>query len=282
MEEIKNTLWVFGTGFLQFLVIIVVGTIAIKLLLIPVKKGLLKSKLDHTVKTFLFSMLRVTLYTIVVLVALSTAGVQLNSVITALGALGLTAGLAFQDTLRNFVSGVIILFTKPITAGDLIQIDGYEGYVDSIRIFYTKIHTFDNRIVQIPNSKLTTNNVVNCSEAGTRRVDLKFSVSYEDSLTKVKSVIYDVISKNELIIEEPESKVYISDHLDSGVQITVFVWTKQENYYPVLFAMEENVKKAFDENGITIPYPHVQLLNSADAQSNAENTNQAKKENQNE
>ena len=273
MEGFKNALWVFGTSFLQFAIIVVAGTVAIKLVLIPIKKGLLKSKLDHTVKTFLFSMLRVTLYTIVVLVALSTAGVELNSVITALGALGLTAGLAFQDTLRNFVSGVIILFTKPITAGDLIQLDGFEGYVDSIRIFYTKIHTFDNRIVQIPNSKLTTNNVVNCSESGTRRVDLKFSVSYEDSLTKVKSVIYDVISKNELIIEEPESKVYISDHLDSGVQVTVFVWTKQENYYPVLFAMEENVKKAFDENGITIPYPHVHLTDSADSKSIADNSN---------
>ena len=211
-------------------------------------------------KTFLFSMTRFSLYTAVVITALSTAGVQLNSVITALGALGLTAGLAFQDTLKNFVSGIIVLFNKPITAGDLIQLDGFEGYVDSIRLFYTKIHTFDNRVVQIPNSKMTSTNVTNCSSAGTRRVDLKFSVSYEDNLTQVKSVIYGVIAKNALILAEPEPKVYVSKHLDSGVEITVFVWTMQENYFAVQFRMEEDVKNAFDENGVTIPYPHVEIV----------------------
>ena len=262
-DKLKIDFLNFGEGFLFFAIALVIGIVLVKLLLIPIRKALLKTKLDHTIKTFLFSMTRFSLYTAVVITALSTAGVQLNSVITALGALGLTAGLAFQDTLKNFVSGIIVLFNKPITAGDLIQLDGFEGYVDSIRLFYTKIHTFDNRIVQIPNSKLTSNNIVNCSEAGTRRVDLKFSVSYEDNLTKVKSVIYDVISKNELVIEEPESKVYISKHLDSGVEVTVFVWTKQENYYPVLFGMEEDVKNAFDKNGITIPYPHLQLLNDS-------------------
>ena len=260
-DKLKNDFLHFSEGFLIFAISLVIGIVLVKLVLHAIKKALLKTKLDHTIKTFLFSMIRFSLYTAVVIIALSTAGVQLNSVITALGAVGLTAGLAFQDTLKNFVSGIIVLFNKPITAGDLIQIDGYEGYVDSVRLFYTKIHTFDNRIVQIPNSKLTSNNVVNCSEAGTRRVDLKFSVSYDDNLTKVKSVVYDVISKIDLVIEEPESKVYISKHLDSGVEVTVFVWTKQENYYAVLFRMEEDVKNAFDENGITIPYPHVQLAN---------------------
>lgn len=261
MEELKNALWGFAHGFLAFAVVLLLGALLIKLLLIPLKKLILKSKIDHTAKTFLFSILRVILYGLVVVTALGTAKVDISSIITALGAAALTAGLAFQDTLKNFVSGMIILFNKPIAAGDLIQVEGLEGYVDSIRIFYTQIHTFDNKIVQIPNFKLTSNNVINCSAAGTRRVDLKFSVSYNDNLTKVKSVVYDVISQIPEILQDPQPQVYVSEHLDSGVEILALVWGKSEDFFTVKFKMEENVKNAFDENGITIPYPHVSIVN---------------------
>lgn len=261
MEELKNALWGFAHGFLAFAAVLLLGALIIKLLLIPLKKLILKSKIDHTAKTFLFSILRVILYGLVVVTALGTAKVDISSIITALGAAALTAGLAFQDTLKNFVSGMIILFNKPIAAGDLIQVEGLEGYVDSIRIFYTQIHTFDNKIVQIPNFKLTSNNVINCSAAGTRRVDLKFSVSYDDNLTKVKSVVYDVISQIPEILQDPQPQVYVSEHLDSGVEILALVWGKSEDFFTVKFKMEENVKNAFDENGITIPYPHVSIVN---------------------
>lgn len=259
MENMQQHLLSFANRFLLFAIVLVVGVVAVRLILIPIRKALKKSKGEHTAKTFLFSIIRVVLYGIVVISALGTAGVDISSILAAMGAAALTAGLAFQDTLKNFVSGIILLFTKPITAGDLIQVDGFEGYVDSIRVFYTQIHTFDNRIVQLPNSKLTANSVVNCSAAGTRRVDFKFSVSYEDNLAKVKSVIYDALSKNDKVLAAPEAKVYVSRHLDSGVEITVFAWAQHEDYYPVLFQVQEDVKNAFDKNGITIPYPHVQL-----------------------
>ena len=261
MEELKKALWSFTHGFLAFAVVLLIGALIVKLILIPLKKILVKSKMDHTAKTFLFSILRVVLYGLVVITALGTAKVDITSIITALGAAALTAGLAFQDTLKNLVSGMIILINKPMVAGDLIEVDGLEGFVDSIRIFYTQIHTFDNKTVQIPNSKLTTSNVINCSTAGTRRVDLRFSVSYEDNLTKVKSVIYDVISQIPEAMQDPEPKVYVSNHLDSGVEILTLVWSKSEDYFTVKFKMEENVKNAFDENGITIPYPHVTVMN---------------------
>ena len=235
-KDFEKNAMIWGTNFLWFALIMVVGVVVVRLLLIPIRKALKMSKGEHTAKTFAFSVIRVTLYGAVVITALGTAGVNITSLITALGAAALTAGLAFQDILKNFLSGMILLFTKPITAGDLIEVDGFEGFVDSIRIFYTQIHTFENKTVMIPNSRLTTGSVVNCSTAGTRRVTLKYAVSYDDSLTKVKN------------------------HLDSGVEITVFVWEKQEDYYPVLFGMYEDVKNAFDENGITIPYPHVQLV----------------------
>lgn len=259
-DEFKTGLFSFGNGFVRFALVLVIGVAIVKLLLIPIKKALHSSKGEHTAKTFVFSMIRVVLYAIVVIAALGTAGVNIASLLATFGIAAMTAGLAFQDTLKNFVSGIIILFTKPFAAGDLVEINGYEGYVDSIRLFYTQIHTFDNRIVQIPNSKLTDSNVVNASAAGTRRVDMKFCVGYEEQLAEVKSVIYRVLSNNPLILNEPESKVYVSRHLDSGVEITVFAWTNQENYYSVLFQTQEDVKNAFDTSGITIPYPHVQLV----------------------
>lgn len=264
MDNLYIALWQFANGFLRFALVMIIGVLILKIVFIPIKRMLMKSKVDHTAKTFLFSLIRVILYGIVVITALGTAGVDISSLITALGAAALTAGLAFQDTLKNFVSGMILLFNKPIISGDLIQVDTFEGYVDSIRIFYTQIHTFDNRVVQIPNSRLTSNCIVNCSTAGTRRVDITLSVSYEDNLTKVKSVIYDAISKNPLILTDPEPKVYVSKHLDSGVEILVLMWTEHENYYTVLFGMEEKIKLMFDENGITIPYPHVQLVKESD------------------
>ncbi len=260
MDNVQNELLSFAKGMARFALVLVIGVIIVRLLLIPIKKALSRSKGEHTAKTFLFSILRVMLYGVVAVTALGTAGVDITSIIAALGAAALAAGLAFQDTLKNFVSGMIILFNKPFAAGDLVQIGTYEGYVDSIRIFYTQIHTFDNRTVQIPNSKLTSDALVNCSELGTRRVDLVFSVSYDDNLTKVKSVVYGVIAQIPEIMDDPEPKVLISKHLDSGVEIKALVWTKQEDYYTVFFRMQEDVKNAFDENGITIPYPHVKVV----------------------
>lgn len=261
MEKFNEFMINLGQKILIFALVLVIGVIAAKLISSLVRKAILKTKLDHTVKTFLYSMFRLLLYAVVVMIALNTVGVKVDSIIAAIGAAAITAGLALQDTLKNFVSGMIIIFSKPFTAGDLIEFEGTEGYVQSIRIFYTTITTYENKSVQIPNSRLTSNNVTNCSSGDHRRVSLKYTVSYEDSLSKVKSVIFDVISKNEKILSDPEPKVYVSSHLDSGVEITVFVWGVPDDYFPIYFYMQEQVKLAFDENGITIPYPHVELHN---------------------
>lgn len=258
MQEFEALLYNIGAKFLTFALVFVLGIIAAKIIISLLKKVLFKSnKIDHTVKTFILSFLRILIYAVVVLTSFATVGVNVNSIVTALGAATLTAGLALQNTLSNLVSGVILLVTKPFAAGDLIEFDGHEGYVDSIKIFFTSIHTFDNKIVKIPNSKLTSDSVVNCSAGEFRRVALAYSVGYSENITKVKSIVYDVISKNDLIVADPEPKVCVNDYLESGVEIKAFVWTHQENYYDVYFYMQENVKRAFDDNGITIPYPHV-------------------------
>lgn len=259
-DKIKDILWMVGNRAVLFILVLAAGLLVAKILSVFLKKLLVKTKGERTAKTFIYSCLRVLLYAAAVLVALATVGVEITSIVTAAGIASVVVGLALQNTMANFVSGFILLASKPFTAGDWIEFDGYEGTVDSVNMFFTTIHTFDNRIVKIPNSRLTANDVVNCSAGGNRRVKLTFSVSYDDNLTKVKSVIYDVIAKNDRILTEPEPAVHIGEHLDSGVQVVVFVWGRAEDYYPIYFYMQENVKRAFDENGVTIPYPHVELV----------------------
>ncbi len=246
---------------LMLVAVIVIGYVSVKIIINIIKKILLKTSIDHTATTFIISFLRVLLYLIVVITALSTIGVNVASLITAVGAAALTAGLALQDTLGNLASGMIILLSKPFVAGDVLEFEGITGRVENIKVFFTTIHTLDNKTVTIPNSRLTTNNVVNCTKVDKRRVDLKYSISYDDDISKVKALIYNLISENDKILNDPEPTVYVGKHLDSGIEIVVMLWTTPDDYYNVYYYMQENVKLAFDKNGITIPYPHIVVKN---------------------
>ena len=246
---------------LMLVAVIVIGYVSVKIIINIIKKILLKTSIDHTATTFIISFLRVLLYLIVVITALSTIGVNVASLITAVGAAALTAGLALQDTLGNLASGMIILLSKPFVAGDVLEFEGITGRVENIKVFFTTIHTLDNKTVTIPNSRLTANNVVNCTKVDRRRVDLKYSISYDDDISKVKALIYNLISENHKILNEPEPTVYVGKHLDSGIEIVVMLWTTPDDYYNVYYFMQENVKLAFDKNGITIPYPHIVVKN---------------------
>ena len=246
---------------LMLVAVIVIGYVSVKIIINIIKKILLKTSIDHTATTFIISFLRVLLYLIVVITALSTIGVNVASLITAVGAAALTAGLALQDTLGNLASGMIILLSKPFVAGDVLEFEGITGRVENIKVFFTTIHTLDNKTVTIPNSRLTTNNVVNCTKVDKRRVDLKYSISYDDDISKVKALIYNLISENDKILNDPEPTVYVGKHLDSGIEMVVMLWTTPDDYYNVYYFMQENVKLAFDKNGITIPYPHIVVKN---------------------
>ncbi len=246
---------------LLFVAVLVIGISVTKIIIRVLKNIMSKTNIEHTAITFLLSFIKVLLYFIVVITALATIGVNVTSLITAVGAAALTAGLALQDSLSNMVSGIIILFNKPFVAGDLLEFEGVRGKVESIQIFFTTIHTLDNKMVTIPNSRLTTNNVVNCTMVDKRRVDLKYSISYDDDITKVKGLMYTLISQNDKVLNDPAPAVYVGKHLDSGIEIEVFLWTHPDDYYKVYYFMQENVKLMFDENNITIPYPHIVVKN---------------------
>ncbi len=171
----------------------VIGCLIVRFIMMLFKKVLKKSKIEHTTKTFIFSFTKIILYFIVAITALSTIGVNVSSLLTALGAAALTAGLALQDNLKNFVSGMVILLNKPFVAGDVLEFEDLTGSVESINVFYTTLKSLDDKIVRIPNSKLTSNNVVNCTIGDKRKMFLKYTVSYEDDLLKVRKVIMELI-----------------------------------------------------------------------------------------
>lgn len=250
---LKNTLPVI----IFALIIIVVGYWVSKLLLKLLKKILMRSKVDYTVVTFITSIVKVLLYFAVIVAALAEVGVNVTSIITALGAGLITAGLAMQSTLSNLASGVVIIVNKPIKAGDIIEFEGLKGTVKQIKLFYTTLVSIDNHVITIPNSRLTNNNVVNLSTADNRRLNLSYTISYEDDITKVKGLLYTFISTLDNVLEEPAPAVYVGEHKASGVEIVVHLWVIDEDYWEVYYLMQEKVKELFDENGITIPLDQI-------------------------
>lgn len=261
MDKTNEILTKYLPDVLFFVAVIVIGYILVRIIIKLLKGILVKTSIDYTAVTFLLSLIRVVLYACVAVTALGTIGVNVTSLITAIGAAALTAGLALQDSLSNVASGMIILINKPFVAGDILEFEGIKGRVEHIKLFFTTIHTLDNKIVTIPNSRLTTNNVVNCTMVDKRRLDLKYTISYDDDISKVKKLIYSLISENKKILSEPKPAVHIGEHLDSGIEIIVMVWVSPDDYYEVYYYMQENVKLMFDENGITIPYPHLVVKN---------------------
>lgn len=243
-----------------FLLVIVIGSVLVKFLLKLIKKIMNKSKVEHTVNTFIYSIIKILAYAIVVITALSTIGVNVTSIITTFAAAAITAGLALQESLSNIASGVVILMSKPFVAGDILEFEDVKGYVMSIKIFSTQIHTFDNKIVNIPNSRLTANNVTNCTSQTNRRVDLSYTVGYDSDIDLVRKIILDLAKGDERVMKNPEPKVYVDKHLDSGVQIVAWVWVNPDDYYGVYYMMQENVLKQFQKQGVNIPYPHIQLI----------------------
>lgn len=256
-----------GLGYIQkalptviiALVILIVGILISKLIAKIVGKAVSKSNVNGAAKSFLVSLIKIILYIAVIIMALSVLNVPMSSIITILGAAGLAISLALQSCLSNLSGGFIILFTKPFTTGDIIELDDSVGTVRDIGIFYTKIVTFDNKTVFIPNGKVTDAKIVNYTETPTRRIDLTFDISYSTDFGRAREVILDIISNEKLILKTPEPIVRMSAHNSSSISIDVLVWVNNADYLTERYNMTEAVKAAFDENGIVIPFPQLDI-----------------------
>ncbi|MBQ7028258.1 MAG: mechanosensitive ion channel [Ruminococcus sp.] len=239
--------------------ILIVGVIIVRLLSRFIKRSLNKTNIDSAAKNFLLSLIRITLYTIVIIMALTALNVPMSSIITVFGAAGLAISLALQSCLSNLAGGFIILFSKPFSAGDTIELDGSVGNVKTISILYTKIETFDGKIVSIPNGKVSEAKIINYTESPNRRVDLQFDISYDADFRTARKLITDIITSDKLILNDPEPIVRMSAHNESSVSIDVRVWTANDNYSTVRYGLIESVKESFDKNGIEIPFNQLDL-----------------------
>lgn len=215
----------------------------------------LTTKVDATLGQFVSSLVSVILKAVLLISVASMIGIETTSFIAVLGAAGLAIGFALQGSLANFAGGVLILLFKPFKSGDLIEAQGYIGTVKEIQIFNTVLKTGDNRIVIIPNGALSSSSMVNINQESTRRVDLSFGIGYGDDIDHAKMIINTVIAGDDRILKEIEPLVVVSELADSSVNFTVRVWVNTPDYWVVYFAMHEQMKKAFDAKGISIPFP---------------------------
>jgi len=241
------------------IVVLIVGLLFIRWVTKKVDRIIDKKELDATLKPFIKSVISVVLKALLVVAIISILGIETTSFVALFGAAGLAVGLAFQGSLSNFVGGVLILVTKPFKVGDYIEANGHSGTVEAIQILYTDLVTVDNKVIRIPNGSLSNASITNYSEKDTRRVDFQFGAGYEADPAKVVRVLTDIVANHPQALKEPEPFVRMSEHGDSAVIYTVRVWVKAADYWTVHFDVIEKVKQRFDEEGLSIPYPQMDV-----------------------
>ena len=255
LDKIYQLLTVYGLKVLAALAIFVVGRWVAKGVRKLVERFMTKGKVDPTLITFASNMAYIGLLAFIVIAALGQLGIQTTSFIAILGAAGLAVGLALQGSLSNFAAGFLLIIFRPFKVGDLIEAAGVFGVVEAIQIFTTQLKTADNKTVIIPNAKLTDDNIVNWTVKGTRRVDMVFGIGYDDDIDKARSLMAEIIAEDSRILETPAPQISVSELADSSVNFVVRPWVKVEDYWGVHFDLTEKIKKAFDANGVSFPFP---------------------------
>jgi small conductance mechanosensitive channel len=259
MEEIINELQgvvaAYGLQVIGALVTLIVGIWIAKLLARITGKVLKKREIDETLSKFLVSLVRIALITFVIISAIAQVGVQTTSFIAVIGAAGLAIGFALQGSLSNFASGIMLIIFKPIKVADYIEGGGSAGSVEAIGIFVTTLVTPDNKVVYVPNSTMTGGNITNYSAKDIRRVDMVFGIGYSDDIDKAKKAIDDVLNSDTRILKNPAPQVVVSELGDSSVNFNVRPWVNTSDYWDIYFGVTEQIKKKFDEQNISIPFP---------------------------
>jgi small conductance mechanosensitive channel len=255
IDNLKTFAALYGLKVFAALAILIIGRIVAGLLKRILGKVLQQAKVEPTLVTFIINLTYVGLIAFVVIAAIGKLGVQTTSFIAVLGAAGLAVGLALQGSLSNFAAGVLLIIFKPFKVTDFIEAGGAKGVVEEIGIFTTEIKTVDNKKVIIPNAKLTGDNIINYTAKESRRVDIVAGVGYTDDLDKVKEVLYQLMAEDKRVLKAPEPFVGLSELGDSSVNFTVRPWVKTADYWDVFFDLQENIKKRFDQEGISIPFP---------------------------
>lgn len=248
-----------GGKLLFGILILIVGLFVIRIIKKFIKKSQKLDKLDPSLRSFLSSFASIALYIVLFITLAMVLGVPVTSFITVLATCGAAIGLALQGSLSNFAGGLMILLFKPFKVGDYIEAAGEGGTVSEITVVYTVLLTPDNKQITIPNGSITNAVIKNYSAKDTRRVDWVFTADYSCDSDKVKAIIEKIVTSHELVLKSPEAFVKVTKCADSAVEYTARVWVNSGDYWTVYFDILENVKKAFAENNIIIPYPQMDV-----------------------
>lgn len=258
-ENLLPDLINFGLQVVIAILVYIIGAKIIRGVVKLIKKAMERREVDTGVIQFLTAVVKYGLYIILIMTILSVFGVATTSVVAVLGSAGVAIGLALQGSLSNFAGGVLILLLKPFRVGDYIVQGGNEGTVFEISIFYTKLHTGDNKVVVIPNGTLSNDTIMNVSHMTKRRVDIVVGIGYEADIRKAKEVLFEVAQSDPARLTEEDALVFVSDLGASSVDMGIRIWVKDVDYWTAKWRLTENVKYALDEHNISIPYQQIDV-----------------------
>jgi len=265
LETAQTTGVAFGLKLLAALVIFYVGRIVARMLQKGLRKMLQTQAVDKILETFVCNLAYWAIMIFVIIAAINQVGVQTTSLIAVMGAAGLAVGLALQGSLSNFAAGVLIVIFRPYRVGDWVEAAGISGSVEQVQILTTILKTGDNKQIIVPNSQIMNSIITNYSANDTRRIDMIVGVSYSDDLDKVRKTLEELVASDERILKDPACTIAVSELADSSVNFVVRPWASTADYWSVKFDLTEAVKKRFDKEGISFPFPQqdVHLYNQS-------------------
>ena len=259
LETVREVVTVYGLRIVAAIVIFIVGRLAAGSIRRMLGKLMRKREVDATLTGFVTNLAYYAVLAFVVIATLAKLGIQTASFVAVLGAAGLAVGLALQGSLANFASGVLLLILRPFRVGDYVEAGGAAGTVEGINILTTVLKSPDNREITVPNSQITSGSIVNYTAREMRRVDLVAGVGYGDDLDRVKRALEEVLSADDRILSEPAPTIGLLELADSSVNFAVRPWVRTEDYWAVFFDTQEAIKKRFDSEGISIPFPQTDV-----------------------
>lgn len=258
-QQLIDLAWAWGPKIVTALITLILGLWIIRIITGGIGKAMDKRNVDPSLKPFLKTLIAAIFKVMLFISVIGMVGIEATSFVAVLGAAGLAIGLALQGTLQNFAGGVIILLLRPFKVGDWIDTGSYAGTVNSIQIFNTFLKTPDNKTIILPNGVLANSSLMNASAEPQRRVDWTFGVGYGDDTQKTRDTLMELIHADERILKDPEPFIAVSELADSSVNFVVRVWVESGDYWGVFFDMNEKVYNKFNEVGLNIPFPQMDV-----------------------
>ncbi len=244
---------------LRVAVLVLVGWLVIRLLMRMVDRLLDRNKSMAAIKIYIHTAVHVFLWFLLALMLAGTMGVEVTSVIAMLSVAGLAVSMALQNTLSNLAGGLVLLVTKPFAVGDYVESDGVSGTIAAVNLAYTTFITPDNKEIFVPNSQLSAAKIINYNALGKRRMDLKFTASYDAPAGRVRAAIQEVMDAAPGILPDPAPVVYVSEYQSSSIEYLARLWTTSDDYWDVYYALIEGVRESFDRHGVEMTYDHLNV-----------------------